>query len=219
MNHSIFKKWILIAAACIITYTTVLPQFTEAVAAPALRYGSYSVDVPDLQFRLKVLGYFKSDVTTYYGKMTRDAVERFQADYGLVPDGVAGSKTWSLLKRVSVNQAELDLLARIIYAESRGEPYKGQVAVGAVVMNRLQSNLFPDTVKGVIMQSGAFTAVNDGQFYLQPDATAYKAALDAAAGWDPTGNAIYYFNPSTATSKWIWSRPQTVQIGRHIFAK
>ncbi|WP_127530508.1 spore cortex-lytic enzyme [Paenibacillus kobensis] len=217
MNNKL-GKMLLIAVAFIIAFTTVSPPTSQAAAAPTLSYGSQSVDVPDLQFRLKVLGYFKTDVTTYYGKMTQDAVERFQADYGLTADGVAGSKTWSLLKRVSVNQAELDLLARIIYSESRGEPYKGQVAVGAVVMNRVQSSSFPNTVKEVIMQPGAFTAVDDGQFNLKPDATAYKAALDAAAGWDPTGNALYYFNPSTATSDWIWSRKQTVQIGRHIFA-
>jgi len=216
MNNKL-GKWLLIAVAFIIAFTT-LPHTSQAAAAQTLSYGSRSVDVPDLQFRLKVLGYFKSDVTTYYGMMTRDAVERFQADYGLAPDGVAGSRTWSLLKRVSVNQTELDLLARIIYAESRGESYKGQVAVGAVVMNRVQSDKFPNTVKEVIMQPGAFTAVDDGQFNLKPDATSYKAALDAAAGWDPTGNALYYFNPATATSDWIWSRKQTVQIGRHIFA-
>ncbi|MGO4376180.1 cell wall hydrolase, partial [Paenibacillus sp. MCAF20] len=126
--------------------------------------------------------------------------------------------TWETLKKVSVNQKELDLLARIIYAESRGEPYKGQIAVGAVVMNRVAASDFPNTVQGVIEQPGAFTAVDDGQYYMKPDSTAYKAALEAIRGNDPTNGALYYFNPDTATSKWIWSRQQTLKIGRHIFA-
>ncbi|MWC27928.1 cell wall hydrolase [Paenibacillus sp. MMS18-CY102] len=217
MRNRIFSKWLLIAVCFTLAFTIVTPANK---AHAALRYGYKSVDVPDLQFRLKVLGYFKpAQVTTYYGMMTQDAVERFQSDYGLPSDGVAGAKTWSLLKRVSVNKTELDLLARIIYAEARGESYKGQVAVGAVVMNRLASSSFPNTIKEIIVQPGAFSAVDDGQFNMSPDQEAYQAALDAVKGWDPTGNAIYYFNPVTATSKWIWSRPQTVQIGRHIFAK
>lgn len=212
------SKWLLIAASVVMLTTGVAAPTTSAAAPKTLSYGMKSVDVPDLQFRLKVLGYFNTNVTTYYGHMTQDAVERFQADFGLASDGIAGSTTWSLLKRVSVNQAELDLLARIIYAEARGESYKGQVAVGAVVLNRVQSKSFPNTVKEVILQPRAFTAVDDGQFKLKPDSTAYKAALDAVKGWDPTGNALYYFNPSTATSDWIWSREQTVKIGKHIFA-
>lgn len=211
-------KWLIAVCSMMIAFSAILPA-AQAASPSTLKYGVTSLDVPDLQFRLKVLGYFKnSTVTTYYGSMTQDAVERFQVDYGITSDGVAGSKTWSLLKKVSVNQEELDLLARIIYAEARGESYKGQVAVGAVVMNRVQSSSFPNTVREVILQSGAFTAVDDGQFSLKPDATAYQAAMDAVRGVDPTGNALYYFNPDTATSSWIWSRKQTVKIGNHIFA-
>lgn len=196
-----------------------LPLQTAQAASPAtLKVGSTGVDVPDLQYRLKTLGYFKSDITTYFGTTTLESLTRFQKDYGIEADGIAGSQTWATLQKVSVNQKELDLLARIIYAESRGEPYKGQVAVGAVVMNRLASSSFPNTVKGVIEQPQAFTAVDDGQYQLKPDATAYKAALDAARGYDPTNGALYYFNPETATSDWIWSRKQTGKIGRHIFA-
>ncbi|MBD3918464.1 cell wall hydrolase [Paenibacillus sp. PR3] len=211
-------KWLIAVISMMIAFSAVLPA-AHAASPSTLSYGTTSLDVPDLQFRLKVLGYFNNPtVTTYYGSMTQDAVERFQADFGLTSDGVAGSKTWSLLKKVSVNKEELDLLARIIYAEARGESYKGQVAVGAVVMNRVQASGFPNTVRDVILQSGAFTAVDDGQFNLTPDSTAYQAATDAVRGVDPTGNALYYFNPNTATSSWIWSRKQTVKIGNHIFA-
>jgi N-acetylmuramoyl-L-alanine amidase len=211
-------KWLIAVCSMVIAFSAIMPA-AQAASPPTLKYGVTSLDVPDLQFRLKVLGYFSNPkVTTFYGSMTQDAVERFQADYGLPADGVAGSKTWSLLKKVSVNKAELDLLARIIYAEARGESYKGQAAVGAVVMNRVQSSSFPNTVRGVILQSGAFTAVDDGQFYLTPDRTAYQAAKDAVRGYDPTGNALYYFNPNTAKSSWIWSRQRTVRIGNHIFA-
>ncbi|WP_317964581.1 cell wall hydrolase [Paenibacillus sp. CCS19] len=211
-------KWLIAICSMMIAFSAILPA-AHAASPSTLSYGMTSLDVPDLQFRLKVLGYFDNKkVTTFYGSMTQDAVERFQADFGLASDGVAGTKTWSLLKKVSVNQEELDLLARIIYAEARGESYKGQVAVGAVVMNRVQSSSFPNTVREVILQSGAFTAVDDGQFSLKPDSTAYQAAMDAVRGYDPTGNALYYFNPNTATSSWIWSRKQTVKIGNHIFA-
>jgi len=114
---------------------------------------------------------------------------------------------------------ELELLAKIVYGEARGESYEGQVAVAAVVLNRVKNPNFPNTIKGVIYQPGAFTAVTDGQFYLTPNETAYKAAKDAAAGWDPTGGALYYWNPATTTNKWIWSKPITTQIGSHVFAK
>lgn len=218
INNQIYKYSISIILAFMMTVAMPL-QAAKAAAPATLGYGSYDPDVPDLQFRLKTMGYFDNTaITTFYGKMTEDAVRKFQADYGLQADGVTGKKTWTELKKVSVNQKELDLLARIIYAEARGESYKGQVAVAAVVLNRLSSDQFPDTLKGVIEQSGAFTAVDDGQYEMKPNATAYKAALDALKGNDPTQGALYYFNPKTATSDWIWSRKQTVQIGNHIFA-
>ena len=117
------------------------------------------------------------------------------------------------------NQNDINLLSKVIYSEARGEPYKGQVAVGAVVLNRVASSSFPNTLAGVVYQSGAFDAVSDGQINLTPDETARKAAQDAINGWDPTSGCIYYFNPATATSKWIWSRPQVITIGKHIFCK
>ena len=119
----------------------------------------------------------------------------------------------------SSNSSDINLLSRIIYSESRGEPYAGQVAVGAVVLNRVKSSSFPNSIAGVIYQSGAFDAVSDGQINLTPNSTAKKAAQDALNGWDPSYGAIYYFNPSTATNKWIWSRPMTVPIGKHRFCK
>ena len=119
----------------------------------------------------------------------------------------------------SSNNSNINLLSRIIYGESRGEPYAGQVAVGAVVLNRVKSSSFPNTIAGVIYQGGAFDAVSDGQINMTPDSTAKKAAQDALNGWDPSYGAIYYFNPATATNKWIWSRPLTVTIGKHRFCK
>ena len=119
----------------------------------------------------------------------------------------------------SSNSSDINLLSRIIYSESRGEPYAGQVAVGAVVLNRVKSSSFPNSIAGVIYQSGAFDAVSDGQINLTPNSTAKKAAQDALNGWDPSYGAIYYFNPSTATNKWIWSRQMTVTIGKHRFCK
>lgn len=190
----------------------------SANAAPVLSVGSSSGDVWDLQYRLKTLDYYTQPLDGIYGSQTKAAVVKFQKAYGLSADGITGSKTWAALKKYTLNINEMDILAKVIYSEARGEPYKGQVAVGAVVMNRIQSSQFPDTIQGVVFQKGAFTAVSDGQYYLTPNETAYKAALDAVRGWDPSYNSIYYFNPDTATSAWIWSRPQNIKIGKHIFA-
>ena len=209
------KKIVFSFLVAILCSISALPA---AEAAPTLKYGSQGGDVWDLQFRLKIIGYYNERMDGVYGYKTAQAVRKFQKDYGLKVDGVAGTQTWKTLKKVSVNANELTMLARIVHGEARGEPYKGKVAVAAVVMNRLQSPLFPDTVAGVIFQPGAFTAVDDGQYWLKPDASAYAAAWDAVRGWDPTYGALYYFNPQTATSKWIWSRKQTVKIGKHIFA-
>ncbi|MFC0211294.1 spore cortex-lytic enzyme [Paenibacillus chartarius] len=195
-----------------------LPQ-APADAAVITQPGSTGGDVWDLQYRLKTVGFYTTALDGIYGNQTKSAVARFQQQYGLSVDGIAGGMTWQAMRRVTLNRSEMDLLAKLIYSEARGEPYKGQVAVGAVVLNRIQSSQFPNDIRGVIFQPGAFTAVDDGQFWLTPDRTAYLAAMDAVRGWDPSGNALYYFNPATATSKWIWSRPQIVTIGNHIFTK
>lgn len=217
MNNKFIKYSMSIAIAFMLIIAAPL-QMANAASPSLLKQGSSNEDVPDLQYRLYSLGYFNGPITNYFGTITLDALKRFQNDYGLVADGIAGPKSWHMLKMVSANSYELELLARIIYAEARGESYVGQVAVGAVVMNRLASNDFPNTIKGVIEQPRAFTAVDDGQYWLTPDDTAYRAALDAVRGYDPTKGALYYFNPDTATSDWIWSRTQTTKIGNHIFA-
>lgn len=189
-----------------------------AAAAPTVQKGSQSGDVWDLQFRLHTLGYYHEAVDGIFGYKTLSAVSKFQQDYGLQVDGIAGTQTWSALKQVSANANELNMLAKVIHGEARGEPYEGKVAVAAVVLNRLQSPEFPNTIADVIFQPRAFTAIDDGQYYLQPDQSAYQAAMDALRGWDPTDGALYYFNPVTATSAWIWTRQQTGKIGKHVFA-
>lgn len=189
----------------------------KGAGAPTLKLGSANGDVWDVQYRLKVLGFYPYPLDGYYGPRTEQAVRRFQAHYGLIVDGIVGPQTWRALRKYSVNMEEMDLLARIVHGEARGEPYKGKVAVAAVVMNRLASNLFPDTIRGVIFQPGAFTAVQDGQFWLTPDSTAYRAAEEAVRGWDPTYGALFYYNPATATNRWIRSRPILVKIGNHVF--
>lgn len=189
----------------------------SAAAAPILKYGSANGDVWDIQYRLKTLGFNSQPLDGHYGTHTKSAVYKFQKAYGIAPDGIAGSQTWKALKKYSLNKSEMDIMARIIYSEARGESYTAQVAVGAVVMNRIHSDQFPNNIRDVVFQPGAFTAIDDGQFWLTPNRTAYLAALDAVRGWDPSRGSLFYFNPNTATSKWIWSRPQNLKIGNHIF--
>ncbi len=192
------------------------------------KYGSRGDEVTQIQTKLKRWGYYNGNIDGIYGSQTQEAVRYFQRKNGLTVDGIAGPKTLAAMgisssssgsTSSSSNSSNVNLLARLIYGEARGEPYTGQVAVGAVVMNRVKSSSFPNSISGVIYQSGAFDAVRDGQINLTPDSTAKKAAQDAINGWDPSYGAIYYFNPSTATNKWIWSRPMTVTIGRHRFCK
>lgn len=191
-------------------------------------YGSTGQEVKNIQFRLRSWGYYKGAVDGVYGYRTYQAVRYFQSKNGLKVDGVAGSKTLAALglpsgKRVSSGGAattnEVRLLAHLIHGEARGESYVGQVAVAAVVLNRTKDTRFPKTIAGVIYQPGAFDAVSDGQINLAANETAYRAARDAMSGWDPSGGAVYYFNPATATSKWIWSRTIIAKIGKHWFAK
>ncbi|AZN41512.1 cell wall hydrolase [Paenibacillus albus] len=212
------KKMAALAFAMLVTGVLAEQAPVSAAAAPVLKQGSQSNDVADLQFRLQTLGYYKDTITTKYGMTTRSAVVNFQKANGLKADGIAGPQTWAKLKKLSVNKPELSKLARIIYSEARGEVYKGQVAVGAVVMNRLKSPLFPKTLSDVIFEPYAFTAVADGQYWLIPNNSAFLAAKDAVRGWDPTKNALYYYNPTTAKSKWILTRTVTTKIGSHVFA-
>jgi len=193
------------------------------------RYGSSGSEVTQIQTKLKRWGYYNGAIDGVYGSRTLSAVKYFQRKNGLTADGIAGTATLKAMginsssssssRSTSSNSSNVSLLARLVYGEARGEPYTGQVAVAAVVLNRVKSSKFPNTIAGVIYQSGAFTAVSDGQINLSPNSTARKAAQDALNGWDPTYGAIYYFNPNTATNKWIWSRPVTITIGKHRFCK
>lgn len=210
----------------VVTFVTTLSLETNNVQALS-KYGSRGSEVRTIQEKLKRWGYYTGNVDGIYGSLTVSAVKRFQQKNGLTVDGIAGTNTLNAMGIMQSsssgsstnNSSNVNLLARAIYGEARGEPYTGQVAVGAVIMNRVRSSKFPNTISGVIYQSGAFDAVSDGQINLTPDSTAKKAAQDALNGWDPSYGAIYYFNPSTATNKWIWSRPMTVTIGKHRFCK
>lgn len=177
-----------------------------------------------VQQKLKELGYYTGSVDGVYGQGTRSAVIAFQKANGLTADGIVGAKTAKALgitlntQQVSQSSSDLYLLAKTVYAEARGEPYEGQVAVAAVILNRVESPDFPNTIAEVIYQPWAFTAVHDGQINLEPNETAYSAARDAMNGWDPTYGCLYYYNASTATSKWIFTRTTVVTIGKHVFA-
>ena len=184
--------------------------------------GSRGKEVTAIQQELKARGLFTVGVTGYYGEETRKAVLRFQKQKGIQQTGIAGPITLKALG-ISVGQipaatdANIYLLARIISAEARGEPYTGQVAVGAVILNRIEHPSFPDTLAGFIYQDGAFTAITDGQFNQPISDSAYRAARDALNGWDPTGGCIYYYNPAKTSNKFIWSRPVVITIGAHRF--
>ena len=178
--------------------------------------------IKTVQQKLKNWGYYSGSVDGIYGSKTKAAVKSFQKKNKLTVDGIVGAKTASAMGislTTSSTQTSSDkyLLAKAIHAEARGEPYTGQVAVGAVILNRVKNANFPNTIAGVIYQRGAFTAVDDGQINLAPNDTSLRAAQDALNGWDPTYGCIYYFNPATATSSWIWSRKQVTTIGKHIF--
>ena len=191
-----------------------------------LSLGSRGEKVALIQQRLKEWGYYTGAVDGVFGRGTHNAVVRFQRQNGLSVDGQVGKQTAaamgvSLTGTVSAalyQESELSLLARLVSGEARGEPYIGQVAVAAVVLNRVRSDEFPDTISGVIFQPGAFDAVWDGQFDLTPTDSCIRAARDAINGWDPTGGCVYYYNPSTATNEWIWTRQVQLTIGRHAFA-
>lgn len=219
---------ILIAITIIFVLYNVFMNGNNIIALS--KYGSRGSEVTQIQTKLKRWGYYKGSVDGIYGSQTVSAVKYFQRKNGLAVDGIAGKNTLAAMGIFSSsgnsssstsnsNSSNLNLLSRLVYGEARGEPYSGQVAVAAVVLNRVKSSSFPNTVAGVIYQSGAFDIVSDGQINLTPNSTAIKAAQDAINGWDPSYGALYYFNPNTATSSWIWSRPMTVTIGNHRFCK
>lgn len=203
----------------------VISLFQQAEAA-VYRHGSTGESVRTIQTKLKRWGYYDGDVDGIYGSGTAEAVRYFQRKNGLTADGIVGPNTLRALGMESGGSSASGsgsqsnstyLLARVISAEARGEPYSGQVAVGAVILNRVEHPSFPNTIAGVVYQKGAFTCMVDGQFDQPVADSAIRAAHDALAGSDPSGGAIYYFNPATATSAWIWSRPHIKTIGRHRF--
>ena len=205
--------------------------YGQDIEAAVLKEGSRGNDVKTVQDKLRRWGYYSGSVDGIYGPKTKEAVKYFQRKNGLTADGIVGKKTFEALGMMGqangsgsqssnngYTNSDTYLLARCIYGEARGESYTGQVAVGAVVLNRVKSPDFPNTISGVIYQKHAFTAVSDGQINLTPDQTAMNAAKDALNGWDPTGGCLYYYNPVTATSEWIFSRETVITIGKHVFA-
>lgn len=195
-------------------------------ARGAVAWGDRGNDVARIQQRLRQYGYMDAPADGIFGPATYEAVVWFQRKNGLKADGVVGPATLAALGLTLEQDAaaagntdsEIYILARLVHAEARGEPYLGKVAVAAVVLNRVRSAAFPNTVSGVIYQAGAFDCVADGQINLTPDSDSLRAARDAMNGWDPTGGCVYYYNPATATSAWIWSREVRLQIGAHTFA-
>ena len=187
--------------------------------------GSRGSEVREIQTKLKNWGYYTGNIDGIYGKMTEDAVRRFQRYNNLTVDGIAGPKTLSAMGissssgNTASSNANIELLARAVYGEARGEPYAGQVAVAAVILNRVEDSRFPKTISGVVYQSGAVDVVADGQINLTPNSTAYQAARDALNGWDPTYGCLYYYNPKTATNAWIRQLPISITIGSHVFCK
>ena len=214
------RMWIILLAGMLMLFF--MPRAQGAAA-----WGSRGETVVRIQQKLRQYGYLDGAADGIFGKETYDAVIWFQKKNGLKADGVVGSATAAALG-ISLKDAsapassqaenEIYLLARLIHGEARGEPYTGKVAVGAVVLNRVKSASFPNTISGVIYQAGAFDCVKDGQINLTPDSDSIRAARDAMNGWDPTGGCIYYYNPATATSSWIWTREVRLTIGDHVFA-
>lgn len=208
---------------CGVLALILLASLLVTAVSASYKRGSSGETVKQIQTKLKEWGYYDGAVDGVYGSGTEKAVKYFQQKNGLTADGKVGQATMDALGIIAEQEASSNsggdeaLLARLISAEARGEPYTGQVAVGAVVLNRVDHPSFPNSISGVIYQSGAFSCLYDGQWDEPVADSAYKAAREALAGADPTGGAIYYFNPVTATSKWIWSRPEIITIGKHRF--
>ena len=224
-QKSRYIRVIAVTLACICLLLAFLPA-----RAATYRQGSQGEAVRTIQTKLKRWGYYTGTVDGVYGSKTVEAVKYFQRQNGLTADGVCGERTLAALgmsasggngsSASASRNDDFTLLCRMISAEARGEPYTGQVAVGAVILNRVDHPSFPNTVAGVLFQPGAFSPVADGQFYkVTITDSARRAAQDALNGWDPTGGAIYFYNPAKSTSKWIFSRPVVLTIGEHVFAK
>lgn len=222
------RVWEILAIILLNLFILSLFPTVDTTSDALSKVGSRGDEVRQIQTKLKNWGYFSDKVDGIFGPKTRDAVVWFQKKNGLTADGIAGPATLKAMGifnssgsgsggNGSFSQTDYNLLARLISAEARGESYSGQVAVGAVVLNRVEHPSFPDTISGVIYQNGAFSCLYDGQFNQPVAESAYRAAQDALNGSDPSGGAIYYYNPVTATNKWIRSRPVIARIGKHVF--
>lgn len=219
------RRRLVLSLAVLFAVNIMVITFFQSAEAAVYRQGSTGDTVRTIQTKLKNWGYFSGAIDGIYGPKTEEAVKYFQRKNGLTADGVVGPATLRALgmsttggdSPASSQSNSVDLLARVISAEARGEPYSGQVAVGAVILNRVEHPSFPNTIAGVVYQPGAFTCMVDGQFNEPVADSAYRAARDALNGADPSGGAIYYFNPDTSTSAWIWSRPLITVIGKHRF--
>ena len=225
-HTSYIKPWLRVVALVLLAITTVsffAVSFGDDSAVEALsKRGSTGTEVRQIQTKLKNWGYYNGNVDGIYGSQTENAVKYFQRKNGLTVDGIAGPQTLAAMgisSSSSSSNSDYYLLARIISAEARGESYVGQVAVGAVVLNRVEHPSFPNSVSGVVYQPGAFTAINDGQINQPIANSAYQAARDALNGWDPSGGALYYYNPAKTNNAWIRTRPVVTTIGAHVFCK
>ena len=223
INIAICAVLILTTIICAVLIYTGINVNDRSADAASYKQGSTGTVVKTIQTKLKNWGYYTGTVDGIYGAKTTAAVKLFQQKNGLTVDGIVGTKTAAAMgitltsNTGTATTGDLNLLARLVYAEARGEPYTGQVAVAAVVLNRVKSSSFPNTVSGVIYQAGAFSVVSDGQINLSPNDTARRAASDALNGWDPTYGCLYYYNPSTATSAWIRQKTIKLTIGNHVF--
>lgn len=226
------KKSVILIFAIALALATILSllfiETPDVAQAAVLKQGSRGDSVKTVQQKLIRWGYLKGSADGIFGAKTKAAVIAFQKKNGLTADGIIGTRTAQALgislsgttsssSSSSASSTDLNLLARVVYGEARGEPYTGQVAVAAVVLNRVRSSSFPNSVAGVVYQSGAFDCVSDGQINLTPNQSAYNAAKDALNGWDPTYGCLFYYNPRTATSKWMLSRTVKLSIGNHAF--
>lgn len=226
------KKSVILIFALALALATILSllfiETPDVAQAAVLKQGSRGDSVKTVQQKLIRWGYLKGSADGIFGAKTKTAVVAFQNKNGLTADGIIGTRTAQALgislsgttsssSSSSASSTDLNLLARVVYGEARGEPYTGRVAVAAVVLNRVRSSSFPNSVAGVVYQSGAFDCVSDGQINLTPNQSAYNAAKDALNGWDPTYGCLFYYNPRTATSKWMLSRTVKLSIGNHAF--
>ncbi len=226
------RKRIAVGVMLAILFVAAFPWQAGAQARATLRWGSRGNDVCLAQRRLRTWGYYTGSVDCIYGRLTYAAVTRFQRRNGLTADGVVGPRTWAALgysggggtaagggARTVSRSGDRDLLARVISAEAKGEPYEGQVAVAAVLLNRIRDSRFPNTLAGVVYQTHAFESVSIGAIYQTPTSSSVRAAQDALNGWDPSGGAVFFWNPAKPVTPWIWSRPIIKRIGNHVFAK